>query len=164
MWNWSIWALFSLQALAFELQSLPSLQEQSTDWTLRKKKNKELLYKEIDSKNYIQSNCIEGGKHIIRITPDGKAFLQSSSFEREHRSNKRLQTRTTRQQSILTIANIFSIISVISAIILGFLSYKQNETIKDLNSEIKTLKQENTRLQDSLSLRPNFKTTDNKTK
>ena len=128
------------------------------------KKNKELLYKELDSKNYIQSNCIEGGNHIIRITPDGKAFLQSSSFEREHRSNKRLQTRTTRQQSILTIANIFSIISVISAIILGFLSYKQNETIKDLNYEIKTLKQENTRLQDSLSLRPNFKTTDNKTK
>jgi hypothetical protein len=127
--------------------------------------NKELLYNELHTRNFICVMRVESGNHLIRISADGKAFLQSSSsFLRQSTKLTKDRTRTTIQQSILTIANIFSIISVISVIILGVLSYKQNETIKDLNSEIKTLKQENTRLQDSLSLRPNFRTTDNKTK
>ena len=114
--------------------------------------NKELLYNELNTQNFIRVIPVDSGNHIIRISDDGKAFLQSSSsFLRESTKQKKDRTKTTRQQTIFTIVNIFSIISVISAIIFGILSYNQNKTIKDLNSEIKTLKQENTRLQDRLS-------------
>lgn len=126
------------------------------------KKNKELLFRELDSTNFIQANLVQGGNHYIRITSDGKAFLQSSSFLRLRKELITDKTRTATQHSVLIITQIITIIGIIFSGVLGYFSYRQNESIKELNIEIKTLKQETKDLQDNLSSKTTFKTNDNK--
>jgi len=127
------------------------------------KTNSDLLFKELNTRKFIDVIEIAKGDKLIKINSVGKAFRQSSSFVRERKNSKTKHIWTTTKQTIMIIGSIISTIGTGLTIYLGILNYNKDITIKDLNTEIKTLKQENKQLQDNLTS-TTFKTTDNKTK
>lgn len=127
------------------------------------KKNKELLFLELDSRKFIDVSRVIDGNHYININIYGKAFLQSSSFECLRSQNKK-SVKKNRLAFIIDNSNkIISILAVVFGIGLGILNYSKDIKIDELNSEIKTLKQEKEQLQGNLSSKSTFKVIDNKT-
>ena len=120
--------------------------------------------KELESSNFYEVNKVVNGNHFIKITTDGKTFLQtSSSFLREIQSYSKKQIWMTTKQTILITETIVLIIGIGFAIYFGKINDEKNIIIGKLDFENITLKNENKLLRDSLTLKTIFKATENKT-
>lgn len=97
------------------------------------------LLSALESNKYVIITDFSGGRKLVRLSPEGKAFILNSSFLSEESKDNRKQMKSNFTFIIDIIAKIFAIVGVSSTIYLGLLNRDKNQIINDIESKNKKL-------------------------
>lgn len=97
------------------------------------------LLSTLEYNRYIIITDFSGGRKLVRLSPEGKAFILNSSFLYEESKDSRKRMKNNFTFIIDIIAKFFAIAGTIGTIYFGFLNNEKKQIINDIESKNKRL-------------------------